>query len=91
MCAEAFQEPDDIPVPETVQVEEGQCFVPQVFLMLSSAAVSSSTSPRTMQLRGTLMGCELLILIDSGSSHSFFSTRFAEGLPNLVTFQTSHG
>lgn len=57
--------------------------------MLSSAAVSGSvsgsSSPRTLQLHGTLMGRELLILIDSGSSHSFFSTRCAQGLQNLVT------
>ena len=52
-------------------------------MMLSSAAVSGSAAPRTMQFKGSLLGREIIILVDSGSSHSFLSFRLATGLPNL--------
>ena len=36
-----------------------------------------------MQFKGSLLGREIIILVDSGSSHSFLSSRLATGLPNL--------
>jgi hypothetical protein len=56
----------------------------QVFMMLSAAAVSGSALlAGSMQFRGSLGGCELFILVDSGSSHSFLSTSIAASLPNI--------
>ena len=52
-------------------------------MMLSSAVVSGSAAPRIMQFKGSLLGYEIIILVDSGSSHSFLSSRLATGLPNL--------
>ena len=52
-------------------------------MMLSSAAASGSAAPRTMQFKGSLLGRDVVILVDSGSSHSFLSSCIATGLPNL--------
>ena len=52
-------------------------------MMLSSAAASGSAAPRTMQFKGSLLGRDVVILVDSGSSHSFLSSSIATGLPNL--------
>ncbi|CAD6254188.1 unnamed protein product [Miscanthus lutarioriparius] len=38
---------------------------------------------RTMQFKGSLLGRDVVILVDSGSSHSFLSSCLATGLPNL--------
>ena len=78
MCAAAFQEDD---VPDTLEPE--QTPQDQVFMLLSSAAMSGSVSPRTMQLKGSLSGRALTILVDSGSSHSFLSSTIAADIPNL--------
>ena len=78
LCAETFQETDvaDTPDPEPPTQE-------QVFMLLSATAVTGSASPRTMQLKGSLSGQDILILVDSGSSHSFLSTSFAADMPSL--------
>ena len=52
-------------------------------MMLSSAAASGSAAPKTMQFKGSLLGRDVVILVDSGSSHSFLSSCIATGLPNL--------
>ena len=52
-------------------------------MMLSSAAASGSAAPRTMQFKGSLLGHDVIILVDSESSHSFLSSCIATGLPNL--------
>jgi hypothetical protein len=49
----------------------------QVFMVLSVAALSGSVAPRTLKIRGVIQGLEMLILIDSGSSHSFISEKVA--------------
>lgn len=41
--------------------------------VLSKAAVEGDESPTTMRLHGWVQGKEVLMLIDSGSSHSFVS------------------
>ena len=46
-------------------------------MLLSSVAVSDSTTARTLQFQGQLRGRSVLILVDSGSSHSFLSVEFA--------------
>lgn len=52
-------------------------------MLLSSTAVTGSVSLRTFRFRGSLAGHDLLILVDSGSSHSFLSTSVAATMPNL--------
>lgn len=52
----------------------------QVFAPLSLAAVHGRSAPRTIQFQGLVQGVEALILLDSGSSHSFVSTTLAAQL-----------
>lgn len=56
----------------------------QVFMLLSAAAVSGDVAPRTMQLRGFLGDLEVLILINSGSSHSFLSSSVASKVAGCI-------
>lgn len=78
LYADAFQEGA-----ATEPAKEEQANSEQAFMLLSSAAVTGSTSPRTMQLQGSLSGRDLRILIDSGSSHSFLSSTVAATIPNV--------
>jgi hypothetical protein len=51
----------------------------QLFVAVSVVVVQSVEAVHTMKFQG-LIGLEVLILIDSGSSHSFLSTRLATRL-----------
>jgi hypothetical protein len=53
----------------------------QLFLMVSSAASSVQPFAQTLQFRGTIFGKDVLILVDSGSAHSFLGTRVAQFVP----------
>lgn len=53
---------------------------PQVFLMISAAAVSDRPSNNTMQFMGTIQGHPVKILLDSSSSHMFISSTIAAQL-----------
>lgn len=55
----------------------------QAFMLLSSEALSGSSTARTLQFQGQLRGRSILILVDSGSSHSFLSAEFASQLDDL--------
>lgn len=52
-------------------------------MLLSLAVMFGLVSPRTMQLKGSLSGRALTILVDLGSSHSFLSSTIAADIPNL--------
>jgi hypothetical protein len=52
-------------------------------LWLSQAAVSGKAAPKTMQFVGHIQGMDLLVLLDSGSSHSFLSTQVADHVTGL--------
>ena len=43
------------------------------------------TCPNTMKLKGTLLGQNIVILIDSGVSHNFISSKLVEDLNITVT------
>jgi hypothetical protein len=43
----------------------------QAFMVLSVAVLSGVAAPKTLKIKGAIQGMELLILIDSGSSHFF--------------------
>jgi hypothetical protein len=50
----------------------------QICVSLSEAGATGQDSTRSMRLLGEIQGNAVLILIDSGSSHSFLSTKIAE-------------
>jgi hypothetical protein len=52
-------------------------------MLLSKAAIQGDAAPRTMKFMGTIQGIELLILLDSGSSHSFLSAQVAQHLQGV--------
>jgi len=76
LCQDEFSEIEEEPVLEPTVDEQDA----QVCMLLSAAAVSGAAAPRTMQFMGSLAGREVLVLVDSGSSHSFLSTSFAQDL-----------
>jgi hypothetical protein len=53
----------------------------QLFSAISKEALSGADGPRTMRLNGSVMGIPALILVDSGSTHSFIRQAFASSLP----------
>lgn len=52
-------------------------------MMLSSAALSGQPGPRTLQFQGKISGSSVLILVDSGSSHSFVDSAVAAHIPGV--------
>ncbi|CAO2169428.1 unnamed protein product [Urochloa humidicola] len=60
----------------------------QLFLTLSMAAVSGTPAPRTICLSGSIQGCPMKILVDSGSSHSFVSKDLAKRLSGVTPILT---
>jgi hypothetical protein len=66
-------------------------------MLLSKAAVQDDSASRTMKFMGTIQGMELLILLDSGSSHSFLSAQVAQhiqgvsSLPQMMSVQVANG
>lgn len=52
-------------------------------ILLSTEAVSSKSSRSTFRLSGSLFGQELLMLLDSGSSHCFLNTSLASSLTGV--------
>lgn len=66
-------------------------------LSLSMSAVSGTPSRRTVQLSGECQGHPVILLVDSGSSHSFVSSPLAvklsgiSSLPHPVTVQVADG
>jgi hypothetical protein len=49
-------------------------------LLLSQSAAGLKVSSKTMKFKGSIQGLELLILLDSGSSHTFLSASVAAQL-----------
>jgi hypothetical protein len=52
----------------------------QLFVALSKEAISGQDGPRTMRLHGIIQGHPLLILVDSGSTHTFISQALSSSL-----------
>jgi hypothetical protein len=48
--------------------------------VVSEAAMSGLESPRSMRLMGSIQGHDMLILVDSRSSHSFLSAKLVSQL-----------
>lgn len=66
-------------------------------MSLSQAAVEKAHNPKTMQFLGSIQGVDLLVLLDSGSSHSFVSSQVADQLqgltllPQVLSVQVANG
>jgi hypothetical protein len=56
----------------------------QLFMALSETAASGVDGPRTLEIRGHIQNLEILILIDSGSNHSFLSDQCASNLAGVT-------
>ena len=55
----------------------------QLFMSLSEAAVSGLEVPKMMKFQGQIQGKQVLILVDSGSSHTFVNTEVAAELQGI--------
>jgi hypothetical protein len=55
----------------------------QLFVILSQAAGSGTEYSKTLKFWGYVAGCQILILVDSGSSHSFINVAVASKLPSV--------
>jgi hypothetical protein len=66
-------------------------------LLLSQEAMSVGESSKTFKFLGSIQGHEVLILVDSGSSHSFLNVKWASSvsglssLPKPLSVQVAYG
>lgn len=89
--ARAIQEVWDLCWLEEDSVEESDSLPEdhvdtQLCLALSVSAIKGSAAGRSIQFQGLLQGHEVLILVDSGSSHSFVSRSLAASLVGQSSF-----
>jgi hypothetical protein len=47
--------------------------IEHIFMAILEAAILGTEAPRTLKIKGAIQNIEILVLIDSGSSHSFVS------------------
>jgi hypothetical protein len=59
-------------------------------MLLSTAAASCVVTPRTLKIQGVIQAIEILILFDSGKSHSFLSEHLAPLLMGVSYVTTLH-
>lgn len=59
----------------------------QFMILLSSEAVSANIPSKTFRIRGLIQGMDMLMLLDSGSTHSFLN---AVHVPKLFGLSTMH-
>jgi hypothetical protein len=72
-------ESEEIRVEEVLQKEEPECETQEVELLgISLYALAGAPAPRTMRLMGRIKGQPLVILIDTGSTHSFVDQNLAK-------------
>ncbi|WVZ48794.1 LOW QUALITY PROTEIN: hypothetical protein U9M48_000203 [Paspalum notatum var. saurae] len=78
----ALQELFDIfePVDSVPEDAHSSHSADQLFIALSQEALSGSDGPRTLRMMGFIQDKVMLILVDSGSSHSFISQSLAQQL-----------
>jgi hypothetical protein len=55
----------------------------QLFMTLSQVAVTRTEYSKTLKFLGIIADRQVLILVDSGSSHSFISSSLAHKLPGI--------
>lgn len=80
----AMQELWDMLSPDQPESEgEYQDTTEQFMVLLSQEAMSDTTVLQTFKLQGSLQGIELMILLDSGSSHSFLNSAHISSLTGI--------
>jgi hypothetical protein len=72
-----IQEVWDLIDPDHSDLQESNPKDSQLFMVLSVAALDGIEAPRTLKITRLIQGVEILILVDSGSSHSFISEEVA--------------
>uniref|UniRef100_A0ACD6AFV1 Uncharacterized protein n=1 Tax=Avena sativa TaxID=4498 RepID=A0ACD6AFV1_AVESA len=73
----AMVQPKEEPGPLS---DQSACDTGSELMHISQAAVEGSQGATTMRFQGTVQNQEVLMLVDSGSSHTFISTELAERL-----------
>ena len=92
---DSFQDEEEDP--HSVDQEPAVDAPSHLFFTCSAAAVQGQSSLHTMQFSGKLLGHQVSILVDSGSSHSFISTATAsllsghQPLPHPVSVKVANG
>ena len=62
---------------------------PHLFVALSEYVVTGVQSSTTLRLRGNISGHDIIILVDSGSTHTFLSESVAPLLPDVTRVRRS--
>ncbi|GKB08561.1 putative mitochondrial protein, partial [Tanacetum coccineum] len=76
---------------DDIQVDEHDAFhVHLDAVEVSLNSVIGFTSPRTMKIRGSIGGLDVVVLIDCGATHNFISHRVVEQLALMVLGETSN-
>jgi hypothetical protein len=57
--------------------------IEECFMVLSESAAAGREAPRTLKLSGFIQDVEVLILIDSSSSHNFISEQVVVSLSTV--------
>lgn len=81
LCQEDF----DLPEEEEHPTEPEEAV--QVYMALSVSSTTPAHRPHTIQFSGLIAGRPVLILVDSGSSHSFINSDIAASLPGIKSLQ----
>lgn len=75
---------------DTKESEIAESPAEQLLLAISQEAVSGACGPRTMQFSGEILGLPIVVLVDSGSTTSFLSSRIADQLKSLNCQPVDH-
>jgi hypothetical protein len=67
--------------------EDAMADTQEVFMSISTQAVNGLEHTNSMRLQGVIQGREVIILIDSGSSDNFISSRLAKQLCGVQALQ----
>jgi hypothetical protein len=72
-----------LPEEDQLSVGSAEDVNAQLCMCLSAAAMAGTDSAKYMRLLGSMQGKEILILVDSGSSHTFFSMMLVGGFQGI--------
>jgi hypothetical protein len=72
-----------LPEEDQLSVGSAEDVNAQLCMCLSATAMPGTNSAKSMRLLGSMQGKEILILVDSGSSHTFVSTMLAGGFQGI--------
>jgi hypothetical protein len=93
---EMFSDEDGQSVLDSAHSDQQEDFS-QLSMCLSEAALQGTDSPKSMRLWGKIQGHDILILVDSGSTHTFISTGMSHkmqgqsALPKSMRVKVANG